>query len=101
MQRTLHLLRMTAIPILLANFALVLIWPSEGIHQWAGEEDTSIIGAWRGFMLQKNFAGAYCAITILLFFFNDRRSERVLSWVVLVLAAIFLYKTQSKTSMGC
>jgi O-antigen ligase len=85
--------------VLVANYAAVFIAPSFGIHQ-VSEEDPSIIGAWRGIMMQKNFAGAMCAFTILFFVLDAKKLKNVLRVAVVLGATYFLYRTQSKTSIG-
>jgi O-antigen ligase len=86
--------------VLVVNFLTVILMPSYGIHQFANSEDPSIIGAWRGIMLQKNFAGATCAMTLIFYLFETGKIPRLQKWSVIVGTVFFLYHTESKTSMG-
>lgn len=86
--------------VLILNFLTVLFLPHIGIHQPGEEVDTSLVGGWRGIMLQKNFAGAICAFTIMLFLFSCRKWDYRLRALILLLSLIFIVKTQSKTSAG-
>jgi hypothetical protein len=86
--------------VLLANFCAVLLLPGWAIHQAAVEGDPSIVGAWRGVLMQKNFAGVASALTIIFFAFDAGKIGRTYRWTVIVMAAIFLYQTNSRTSMS-
>ncbi len=85
---------------LFGNYAVVFVDPSLGIHQASEFFDIDLIGNWRGFMMQKNFTGAVCALTLIAFLFDARRVPALLRLMVLVATGFFLYKTSSKTSMG-
>jgi len=103
--KTMKLIRVALIATLIANYVTVIFIPHFGIHQLElsvsrSGVDPGLVGDWRGMMLQKNFAGAACAITLLVFSLDARR---VRAWVrILVIAAsiLFLVKSGSKTSMG-
>jgi O-antigen ligase len=97
-QRATTIVRLVLVLVLIANFAAVLVAPDWAIHQAATEEDPSIVGAWRGILLQKNFAGAACALTILFFFFDSEAVRLSVKLPVMALAAFFLYQSESKTS---
>ena len=84
---------------LAANYIAVLAVPSWAIHQAASEADPSIVGAWRGILMQKNFAGVACVLAMLFFVFDAQRIGRLLRLSVVVAAAVFLYHTNSRTSM--
>jgi O-antigen ligase len=99
-ENTLTAIRIILPLALIGNYLAVLGWPDWAIHQSATETDPSIVGAWRGYMMQKNFAGAICAFTILFFFLDARKLSWVVKGLVILAAAFFLYKTESKTSMG-
>jgi O-antigen ligase len=99
-RNTLMVLRTILIGILAANFVAAVLFPHFGVHQFEEGGDASLIGAWRGVMFQKNFAGAVCAFTILFFAFDGRRLSNLLRLTVLIGSAYFLYRTESKTSMG-
>ncbi|WP_428334219.1 O-antigen ligase family protein [Novosphingobium sp.] len=98
--RTLATIRIGLVLTLIANYIAVLLFPNVGIHQIAELFDPGLVGDWRGIMLQKNFAGALCAFTILTFLFYGQRVNRTYQVAVVVAAAFFLGRTVSKTSMG-
>jgi O-antigen ligase len=95
-QRTLSVLRNTCALLLIVNYAAVFLSPL-GVHTTA-ELDPLLAGDWRGLMPHKNTAGAICAFTLLLWLFTARRSA--VRWVVVLATGVFLFQTQSKTSMG-
>lgn len=98
---TLGTMRMALAAALVVNFAVVFAEPDVGIHGLLQNgEETALIGNWRGFMAHKNFAGAACALTIILFTFDARDLLPKVRIGVIALAAVFLYKSSSKTSAG-
>lgn len=100
-KQSLLILRVSMLAALVGNYLTVLLAPATGIHLALDSEvPTAIIGNWRGFMTHKNFAGAATALCMILFVFD---AEKIPKWVrgaVLIAAAFFLFKTQSKTSAG-
>jgi O-antigen ligase len=65
-----------------------------------GEQDSGLVGDWRGLYFHKNIAGAVCAVSALVFGFSALKSKRWID-VALCLAAIgFTVMTKSKTSLG-
>ena len=99
-ERTITAFRLVLPLILLINYAVVIAAPTLGIHQAGEALDTGLVGAWRGILEQKNYAGPVCALTILFYLFDVRRLPAVLVAAVVLLAGFFLFKTESKTSMG-
>ncbi|WP_293882549.1 O-antigen ligase [Sphingomonas sp.] len=99
-QQVMLVLRIAFVIALLVNFLTVLMFPQIGIHQANEPYDKALIGDWRGFMLQKNLVGSVCAITIIVFTFDAKRIPKALRAVVIALAAFFLFKTESKTSLA-
>lgn len=98
---SLDIVRAVLVLALLANYAVVFLDPVTGIHMMKDSAmPTAIIGNWRGFLVHKNFAGAACAITILLFLFDAKKLHTGLRVAVLLLAGYFLFRSQSKTSAG-
>lgn len=85
---------------LVLNFVAIVVNPSAAIHHNNELTDTSLVGSWRGVLAHKNWAGAVCALTIIMFVFDARRWNVWLRLGVILATAIFLYKTQSKTSEG-
>lgn len=84
---------------LLVDFAAVALLP-RAIHQFTNSGAEQLIGDWRGWFPHKNNAGAVCAITIIIFWFDAKDMKRWLRIPILVGAAFFLMKTNSKTSMA-
>jgi O-antigen ligase len=100
-ERTVAVVRSLLPLILVVNYAAVIAVPGWAIHQTTFEDDPSIIGAWRGILMNKNLAGPVCAYTIIFFMLDARSIKRVIRFAVVVVAALFLYHTQSKSSFGC
>ena len=100
-RQTVATLRLALAVALVMNWLVVFGDPELGKHTLlhTGEE-TALIGDWRGFMAHKNFAGAACALTIILYSFDCRTMPPWLRWGVIVLAATFLWESGSKTSAG-
>ena len=97
--RTLAVVRGTLTVLLVANFVTVLVDPELGLHD--DSPAMSLLGPmWRGLMAHKNFAGAACAVTIILFLLDNEKMPKYYRWSVLLGSAVFLYATQSKTSAG-
>jgi O-antigen ligase len=99
-ERTLIAIQAALVLALIANYVAVIISPGTAIHQVADVVDLNLIGNWRGVLPQKNFAGAVCAFTILVFLFASSNLKLVLRLAVVVAASYFLYRSSSKTSMG-
>lgn len=98
-ERTVRAIRRVLPLVLAANYLAVLLLPAWGIHP-ASEDDPSIVGAWRGVLMQKNFAGAACALTILYFVFDAKKISWPVRLLVVAASAVFLYQTNSRTSMA-
>ncbi|MBL0407686.1 O-antigen ligase family protein [Microvirga aerilata] len=98
-KKTIYAVQIALLLTLAANYAAVFASPSLGIHQTAQIGDPDLVGSWRGIMVQKNHAGALCAITILLYYFAPDKMNSAVRWGVLALAAYFLYRSGSKTSL--
>jgi len=98
-QRTVSIVRMVLVLVLVANYCAVIAWPGFGIHQAAQIGDPELVGNWRGILMQKNFAGAICAFTLIVYAFDARGIRPILRWAVIAATAYFLYMTSSKTSI--
>jgi O-antigen ligase len=97
--RTLLLMRMVLVITLVLNYVAIVVTPA-AVHHFAEIGDPNLIGNWRGVLPQKNFAGAICAFTILIFVFDAKRIPALFRLAVILATAYFLYRTSSKTSMG-
>ena len=98
-ERTMRMIRIVLAVTLVLNFLSIPLLPM-AIHRVSDPANPDIAGAWRGILGQKNFAGAVCALTILIFAFSGRSIGNWLRWSVITGAFIFLWKSQSKTSLG-
>ncbi|WP_342359347.1 O-antigen ligase family protein [Terrarubrum flagellatum] len=102
--RTLRLMRTILVLVLAVNYAAAVLAPSIGTHEAVSVEgfglDPDLIGNWKGVLEQKNFAGAVCALTIMLFVFDARAIPKWFRAAVIVASAYFLYRTHAKTSFG-
>lgn len=97
-ERTLRVVRWLLILVLAGNYVAIIGWPNWAIHQAVTETDPSVVGAWRGMLLQKNFAGAACSLVVLFFLLDSREVRSWFKWPVIALATYFLFRTESKTS---
>jgi O-antigen ligase len=94
--KTAGLMRLLLACILILNYYAVF-FTNLGVHL-ASEMDPSIVGDWRGFLVQKNFAGPACAFTIMFFLFS--KGSKAIRFTVVALSTNFLIFTNSKTSIA-
>lgn len=94
------LLRIALLIVLVCNYVAMVVAPDYAIHRGNAFDELSLAGDWRGILQHKNLAGAVCAITMILFVFDRGRMPRLVQMAVVLAAAFFLYKTNSKTSFG-
>jgi exopolysaccharide production protein ExoQ len=99
-ERVVGIITIALTAVLVVNYAAVLLFPDYGVHQANARYDKDLIGDWRGIMQHKNFAGATCALLIPFMVFAARRVPLVLRAAAIAASLIFLYFSQSKTSMG-
>ncbi|MBW8891112.1 MAG: O-antigen ligase family protein [Burkholderiales bacterium] len=97
--RTIKVLMIFLTALLVANYVAIAVSPS-AVHSLADSMDAGLVGDWRGLLPQKNFTGAICALTILIFTFGGQRMWLALRIAIIVATAYYLFRTQSKTSMG-
>jgi O-antigen ligase len=97
--RVLQVLRVAMAALLAINYLMVFATPF-GVHGEVFGDTSSVVGSWRGILPHKNIAGAACALTVLLFVFDNTRWPRAATILVTVAATIFLFYTQSRTSGG-
>jgi O-antigen ligase len=99
LERSILLVRGVLVLTLVANFVVAVTNPAIGVHPInANGFESDLTGDWRGIMIQKNYAGLTCAMTILLFAFHAERIQIGLRLGVIVASAIFLYLSDSETS---
>lgn len=98
--RTIKAMMICLATLLAVNFISVLISPETAIHQAEASVDVGLVGDWKGILPQKNFTGATCALTILVFGFGGQKLNMIVRVAVIAAAGFFLYMTESKTSMG-
>ncbi|WP_374546299.1 O-antigen ligase family protein [Rhodoblastus sp.] len=103
-KQTTTIIRHVLIGVLFANFAVVALAPGIGIHRAAEVAgfgmDPQLIGSWKGVLAHKNFAGSFCAVTILFLVIEAKEWGVMLRAFLTFLALIFLWKSASKTSAG-
>jgi len=99
-EEAVKLLRIAMVIVLIANYAAVILWPEFGMHGGNQLDEFSLAGDWRGALQHKNFAGAACAFTVILFAFDRGNMHRAIQIGVLAAASYFLYRSNSKTSVG-
>ncbi|WP_336961743.1 O-antigen ligase family protein [Sphingobium aquiterrae] len=99
---SLNTVRVVMLLLLAANYGAVFFFPDVGMHpKSVSPGDGEILTRlWRGVMTHKNFAGAACAYTVLLFAFDRRKIPLWLSGAVVMAAGWFLIESGSKTSAG-
>lgn len=91
--------------IIIADWAAVTAFPL-AIHQaeenYGGLElEHGLAGTWRGLHQEKNQAGAFGALALIVFLHETiRKRLRITGTIMCLLAAVFLVFTQSKTSAG-
>ncbi|WP_299173225.1 O-antigen ligase [uncultured Brevundimonas sp.] len=99
-ERAVRTALLTLLAVLLINYVMVVLFPHAGIHQAREVLDAGLVGDWKGALPQKNFAGAVCAITILLLIFAGGWLQPYLRLISIIATVFFLYKTGSKTSLA-
>lgn len=99
---SLNTVRVVMLLLLVANYIALFFFPDVGMHPKSispgdGEILTRL---WRGVMTHKNFAGAACAYTVLLFAFDRRKIPLWACGAIVAAAGWFLVESGSKTSVG-
>jgi O-antigen ligase len=84
---------------LVLNYAAVLIDPMHAMHTGVADFDDTFVGSWYGVMGHKNQAGLVCALTIVFLRLIVARS-RIAQIGVVAAALYFLWRTNSKSSLG-
>ncbi|MDD1452135.1 hypothetical protein NHF48_016195 [Sphingomonas sp. H160509] len=99
-QLDVDLLRYSLLAAILISYLVVVMDPMVGIHFEGEEQAMALIGNWRGFLGHKNFAGAVCALCIIMFLFDAKRIRPMIRIFAILVAGYFLFRLQSKTSGG-
>jgi len=99
-QLNVDLLRYSLLAAILISYLVVVLDPMVGIHLEGEEQAMALIGNWRGFLGHKNFAGAVCALCIIMFLFDAKRIRPTIRIFAILVAGYFLFRSQSKTSGG-
>jgi O-antigen ligase len=94
------LLGSAALVVILVCYAGLVIFPDIAVHSAGDALEPEHAGAWRGLFDHKNIAGAMMVIFLFIGIFVTQVRSRVLGGAIIVLSAIFLYSTESKTSMA-
>jgi O-antigen ligase len=92
-----RLLAVCAIIVVAACYIGVAFFPHDAIHQASDIAEPRLAGDWRGFFTHKNGAGAAMATMIFIGIFVYRACDRVAGVSIIILAAIFLEFTHSKS----
>lgn len=99
LERAVLAVRVVLVVALVANFATVIVDPTTGVHQALPDNvEGDLTGAWRGIMIQKNYAGLTSAMAILLFVFNAKAIHVAIRAAVIAGGAVFLFFSESETS---
>lgn len=95
-----RLLAVGAIVVLAACYFGVAVLPQFSIHQASDIAEPGLAGDWRGFFTHKNGAGAGMVLLIFIGIFVYRAWNRSVGAGIVVLSAIFLYFTHSKSPIN-
>ena len=95
-----RLLALGALLVLVLCWAGVIFAPQLSIHQSTDLAEPELAGNWRGFFTHKNGAGAGMAVLIIFGIYIFRRLNAVLGSAIVAFAALFLFFTESKSSMA-
>jgi len=95
-----ELLGTAALIVILICYLGLIVFPGIAIHSAGDLLEPEHAGAWRGLFDHKNIAGAMMAIFMLIGIFVATAHSFRFGLIVTGLAAIFLFFTGSKTSMG-
>lgn len=99
-QATARALIVTMVALLGISLLTVLSLPGIGIHQPNDFDAADLVGNWKGVLGHKNVAGPLASLVIITMVLQPVPIKVVFRIAVICVAAVFLYKTQSKTAMG-
>lgn len=89
-----------ALVVILVCYAGLVIFPDIAVHSAGDALEPEHAGAWRGLFDHKNIAGAMMVIFLFIGIFVAQMRSLALGGAIILLSAIFLYSTGSKTSMA-
>ena len=78
----------------------VIALPGLAIHQTTDVSEQALAGAWRGHFLHKNDASSAMVVAVFVGLYCRERWWRLGGIALVILAAFFLYKAGSKTTLG-
>jgi O-antigen ligase len=78
----------------------IFVFPDFAIHSDVDTFEPEHAGSWRGHLIHKNITGAMMAVLAILGVFALRSGRRMTGLWLAIGAAVFLYFTRSKTSLG-
>ncbi len=81
-------------------YAGVLLLPRLAIHQGSDLLEPLLAGDWRGLFDHKNNAAPAMAILIFIGLYIANQRSRLVGYLIVALAAVFLWKTGGKTALG-
>jgi exopolysaccharide production protein ExoQ len=90
------ILRYVFLACLIANFAVVFLYPSVGVHWF---DKVHALHQWRGLMGHKNVAGLLSGLVVILFLFDAKHVHPVIRGGALLASATFLAFTLSRTAI--
>jgi O-antigen ligase len=95
-----RLLAAASLIVLAACYIGVTLFPHLSIHQASDIAEPGLAGDWRGFFTHKNGAGAGMALLIFIGIFVWRAWDKAIGGSIIVLAAVFLHFTHSKSPLN-
>lgn len=99
-QRLVDLFRWSFAIQLFLCYAAVILIPDIGIRSALVLSADGPSATWAGIMLDKNTAGAFCAIMVLVFLFDAKTIKPWARFAAIAAALFFLMNSASKTSIG-
>lgn len=95
-----RLLAGAAIAVLAIAYAGVLFWPEVSIHNLAEVLELDNAGAWRGHFEHKNIAGSAMVLLVIYGCYVASRLGVLVGAPIVLLAAVFLSRSDNKTSIA-
>lgn len=93
-------LRRLLLLVLATAYFGVIFWPEVSIHNLAEVLELSNAGSWRGHFIHKNIAGSAMVITMIYGLYIMRGNSPFSGSLIVALALVFLYNSNSKTAIG-